>query len=500
MFKKKVIGYKRCLMALSAFLSLVLMYQLVTAPVSEQFRREIDRLLSLATTDKYTEILAQKAAEAISAGSVDDLAYVFDRAKKQGSFFFDGLLKKVIMLPRHEWDWNDPNPRFGFLHANLLGLAVASQNKELVRYLLDQGAWYRSVPEKPISPENSPELYFNQGFLQPLHHAALGGSVDIARMIIEWAQKTMPLKSDKFSRLGEPSDRQKIFGAQNLSGLINSTEAVYILNYYDPAARGLGANYETNNAGVIPIDGNANMLRVTPLQLALMRKNYPLVDYFLALGAIPQNHPGGTIMTTFGGNTIASNARNYQQVPAQIVPTVEKLLPEYEKAKKMRSRKTVNNFRLLTVARDDDVKKLLELLQEGANPNLQDDNGRTALHFAAENKRMESVQNLLDFGADPKIADKQGIMPHHLCPNKLEELRILVAYGAPLFAKDKKGDTVFDKAAEIGDILPIKWLINRGFKYRSADLEKALLTTKKNGFDTLTELIQNTLNELKKTT
>jgi len=48
------------------------------------------------------------------------------------------------------------------------------------------------------------------------------------------------------------------------------------------------------------------------------------------------------------------------------------------------------------------------LLQNGANPNLQDKNGMTVLHLAARNNYAEMVQILLQNGANPNLQDKQG--------------------------------------------------------------------------------------------
>ena len=46
------------------------------------------------------------------------------------------------------------------------------------------------------------------------------------------------------------------------------------------------------------------------------------------------------------------------------------------------------------------------LLENGANPNLQDFHKRTALHAAAATNNLESYKDLLLAGADPTIEDK----------------------------------------------------------------------------------------------
>lgn len=50
-------------------------------------------------------------------------------------------------------------------------------------------------------------------------------------------------------------------------------------------------------------------------------------------------------------------------------------------------------------------------LYDYADLNHQDEDGRTALHFASANGRIEVVQELLKLGADASLVDKKGLMP-----------------------------------------------------------------------------------------
>lgn len=60
-------------------------------------------------------------------------------------------------------------------------------------------------------------------------------------------------------------------------------------------------------------------------------------------------------------------------------------------------------------AKDNDVAQILELLANGADANDQDDRQRfTPLHAAAGRGSKEAVQALLDAGADPDLEDKYG--------------------------------------------------------------------------------------------
>jgi uncharacterized protein len=50
-------------------------------------------------------------------------------------------------------------------------------------------------------------------------------------------------------------------------------------------------------------------------------------------------------------------------------------------------------------------------LSHGANVNFKDRIGYTALHFAAQNNSFEYAKLLIDNGADPNIQDKHGNIP-----------------------------------------------------------------------------------------
>lgn len=63
---------------------------------------------------------------------------------------------------------------------------------------------------------------------------------------------------------------------------------------------------------------------------------------------------------------------------------------------------------LLVAARDGDVASLQSLLQHGADVNMQDEEGSTALHWAADGNHVAAVRALLEHGADATVTDSQG--------------------------------------------------------------------------------------------
>ena len=89
-----------------------------------------------------------------------------------------------------------------------------------------------------------------------------------------------------------------------------------------------------------------------------------------------------------------------------------------------------------------DLAAIAALLQQGVDPNAQDDNGFAPLHFAAQESLPEVARLLLDAGADPNIRDKFGNGPLFRAANTeagLEVIKALLAAGADPFAENDYG-------------------------------------------------------------
>ncbi|XP_076871910.1 cyclin-dependent kinase 4 inhibitor D [Brachyhypopomus gauderio] len=87
------------------------------------------------------------------------------------------------------------------------------------------------------------------------------------------------------------------------------------------------------------------------------------------------------------------------------------------------------------------------LLENGADPNIQDHFGITPAHDAARTGFLDTLRVLVDYGASLNVPDQSGALPIHIAIR--EGHRDVVEYLAPrsnLGHQDTRGDTALDVA------------------------------------------------------
>lgn len=129
---------------------------------------------------------------------------------------------------------------------------------------------------------------------------------------------------------------------------------------------------------------------------------------------------------------------------------------------------------------------ITEALQQGVNinepipeqyqPTHYAPNSKNPLMWACLHGNLQSVQRLLESGADPKISDEHMQTPLHWVaqynvPNALEIAKLLVEHGADVNVLDRKGENplFWLVAREDGDISFARFLIAKGSKTNIQD-------------------------------
>ena len=96
-------------------------------------------------------------------------------------------------------------------------------------------------------------------------------------------------------------------------------------------------------------------------------------------------------------------------------------------------------------AAEDRVEDVQRLLADGVDPNLQDCNGASALHFAAQEFAVQAAGALIEGGANVDAADKFGNTPLFTAAfnsrGRGELIRLLRAAGADPSHVNRAGQT-----------------------------------------------------------
>ncbi|WP_341823390.1 ankyrin repeat domain-containing protein [Wolbachia endosymbiont (group A) of Agelastica alni] len=93
---------------------------------------------------------------------------------------------------------------------------------------------------------------------------------------------------------------------------------------------------------------------------------------------------------------------------------------------------------------------IMFLLETGANPNIQNQNGKTLLHYVAECNDTYGISFFLKKGANPNVQDKDEKTPlHYAAKNNFPQaIELLLKEKADQNAKDKSGKTPFQYVTE----------------------------------------------------
>lgn len=136
---------------------------------------------------------------------------------------------------------------------------------------------------------------------------------------------------------------------------------------------------------------------------------------------------------------------------------------------------------LATAASRDMFGVMKHLLERGADPNMLDDSGRTALHLVAKAGRTDLITALIATGAVTNQMERgnQGIPLHNACYRGHTEAVELLAASSDLTTEDSWGRTPLAAACAGGHLKSVKALIGH---YGTSQKSKSLISAAQNGY------------------
>uniref|UniRef100_A0A8W8HUJ0 Uncharacterized protein n=1 Tax=Magallana gigas TaxID=29159 RepID=A0A8W8HUJ0_MAGGI len=131
---------------------------------------------------------------------------------------------------------------------------------------------------------------------------------------------------------------------------------------------------------------------------------------------------------------------------------------------------------VISACQSGNSQQLKELIDQGAPISTKDDNGRTALHYCADNLETQCAEMLL--AKDPsllEVKDSQGFTPLHMSviSGNVPLLKLLLAKGADIRSLDSELHTPTHWATVCGHLEILDILIDNGAELSSADSHNA---------------------------
>lgn len=120
------------------------------------------------------------------------------------------------------------------------------------------------------------------------------------------------------------------------------------------------------------------------------------------------------------------------------------------------------NKDLIYACQSQNIEKVRELLQARADPNIQNNNGNTALMAACLRNNVDIVRELLQAGANPNIRNNRGItaLIRACLDEYVEIVGELLQAGADPNIQDNIGNSALIYACDIGNIELIELLVS----------------------------------------
>ncbi len=211
----------------------------------------------------------------------------------------------------------------------------------------------------------------------------------------------------------------------------------------------------------------------SPLHWAVHRKNEALVRLLLERGMDPDVRDaygwtplhlsveenwleGVDLLLRAGANVNAVTFKPLGRYPSRMTPTDlaermehQAVLTRLKRSGGRTSRELRRQTRWFQAVHQGKVQDILEFLNDGLDPDVQDREGNTALHLAVLQDHLELMRILLDHGAHPDTPNLRGRTPLHLAARRCNRraVRLLLKHGAQPNLQDRDGCTPLSYAA-----------------------------------------------------
>jgi len=154
-----------------------------------------------------------------------------------------------------------------------------------------------------------------------------------------------------------------------------------------------------------------------------------------------------------GDNTDVLDALLYHQIDFDCVGRID-----------MGDKNFENHTPLSLAASKNMIHSFKILIDKGANPNIADKNGSNPLHFAAQKGNINSIRMIIDKGANPNVVDEFDYTPLHWAARNgnAECVQVLVDKGADPNLANKEGSTPLHWAAYHGKTDCVRILVEKG--------------------------------------